>query len=251
MSDKKQKLGWRERASLLFGSNAEKEETQERTMHKAGIDIISDRKLENRVKLLMQFEDAITDEIDTENLEAYVKALMRRTDLINHAIMEIAAPYGRAGTLPQFSRMFHGWGRLYASSKSWLLRTEDTITKTDEEAHNFFKNNLYKVLDELYQTLSDPKALEEISKIRKQIGGIENETSYNVLEHGAIDKRMHVRFLHDVLQKHIWKDGFLILNKCFLDKDVSERSATVIQSMQPMQRGGEGLGSIPKPSEDY
>lgn len=208
-------MGWKERAQQLLGFGEKKEEkSSERTLHEAGVSVISDRKLENRIKLLMQLEDAVTEPITTDDLQEYLNQLRIKTDLLNHAIYEIAAPYARAGTLPLFARMLHGWSKLYASSKSWILRTEDVIAKNKKPTN---KNN---------GETEEPKKAD----------GNESPTSF---DEGAVDKGMLVRFLHDVLQKHIWKDAFFILGQCFMDKDVSLTAATVIQSMQPLK--GQGI----------
>ena len=187
----------------------------EKKMASLGVSILSDRKLEHRIDLLREMQRLISSEIKTDDLAEYVEELKSRLTLLNDTIYSVAAPYARSGDLPRFGRMLHGWSRLYASASSWILRTEDTIEKK------------HKKKGENGQEEADS-----------------NDAESSILEHGAIDKRMHVRFLHDVLQKHIFKDGFLILGACFLDKDVSERAATVVQTViNPTQGLKEGMPS--------
>ena len=219
--ESEEKLGWLERVRKVFGKGQnDKKESLERTMHKAGLDILSDRKLENRILLLTELQDSMAAPIETKNLKEYVEELKRRHNLLNYAIFTIAAPYARAGDSVTFSHILHGWSRLDASAKSWLLRTEDIVSKAEED------------------------------NIEKQKG--QNDEMFSLLERGTVDVRMHVQFLHDNLQKHIWKDGFLALSKAFLDRDVSERAATVIQNVIPaLQAGGQPkLGGEANTSED-
>jgi hypothetical protein len=206
--ESEEKPGWLQRVSRIFGKGQnDKKESLERTMHKAGLDILNDRKLENRILLLTQLQDDIAAPIETKTLKEYVAELKRRHNLLNYAIFTISAPYARAGDSATFSHILHGWSRLDASAKSWILRTEDIVSKAEED--NIENKG-------------------------------QNDEMYSLLERGTVDVRMHVRFLHDNLQKHIWKDAFLIIGKCFMDRDVSERAATVVQNVIPaLQAGGQ------------
>jgi len=167
-------------------------------MEGMGISILSDEKLEDRLKKLQKLQEAIMEPIEAEDDEEYVTALKDRLDVLNQIIYQIAAPFARSGDFPKFSKMLHAWSRLYASASSWLLRTQDYY-------------------------------------IRKANGEEDDSISVS-LGFGTVNIKMMVRFLHDVLQKHIFKDGFLILGKCFMDRDVSERAAIVIQTMQSRPR---------------
>lgn len=57
----------------------------------------------------------------------------------------------------------------------------------------------------------------------------------NPIDYGCMDAGAFVRMLEDVIQKHVMKDGFTVLNVCFRDKDVSEKAVTVIQTLQGKQ----------------
>lgn len=57
----------------------------------------------------------------------------------------------------------------------------------------------------------------------------------NPLDYGVMDTDIFVRMLQDVLQKHVFADGFTVLNVCFRDRDVSERGVAVIHSIMPQK----------------
>jgi len=206
--ENEEKPGWLERVRKVFGKGqTDKKESLERTMHKAGLDVLSDRKLENRILLLTELQDSMAAPIETKNLKEYVAELKRRHNLLNFAIYTIAAPYARAADSAKFSHILHGWSRLDASAKSWILRTEDIVSKAEDNVEN-------------------------------QKG--QNDEMFSLLERGTVDVRMHVQFLHDNLQKHIWKDAALILAKAFDSRDIVGTAATVIQNVIPaLQAGGQ------------
>jgi hypothetical protein len=207
--ENEEKTGWLERVRKVFGKGqTDKKESLERTMHKAGLDILSDRKLENRILLLTELQDSMAAPIETKNLKEYVAELKRRHNLLNFAIYTIAAPYARAADSAKFSHILHGWGRLDSSAKSWILRTEDIVNKAEDNSET-------------------------------QKPG-QNDEMFSLLERGTVDVRMHVQFLHDNLQKHIWKDGFLVLAKAFDSRDIGATAATVIENVIPaLQAGGQ------------
>jgi hypothetical protein len=230
------KPSWMQRAKNLFGSSDDKEEKEiEKSLHKLGIDILKDQKLEHRIKLLMQFHDLITSEIKAGSLVEYVADLKDRQDLVNEAIYEISAPYARSIDFPRLGQAIHGWGRWNASAKSWILRTDDIVRKAEEQKEknkekpkDQDKKDKEKSKDKEkieLEALNEPKDLESLKRF---LDVMETETE-------TIDVKMLVHFLHDVLQKHVWKDGFLILGKCFMDRDISPRSATVIQNVNAMR----------------
>lgn len=54
---------------------------------------------------------------------------------------------------------------------------------------------------------------------------------------------INVRNLHLTLVHHVFSDAYDVLNYCFRDQDVRERSVTMIQSMNPVMPRGTGLNS--------
>jgi hypothetical protein len=230
------KPSWIKRAEDLFGSRGDQDDKElEKSLHKLGLDVLKDQKLEHRVKLLMQFHDMINAPIKTTSLTEYIKELKDREDLINEAIYEISAPFARSLDFPQIGKAFHGWGRLNASAKSWILRSDDIIRKAEEKNGN--KKELVKETES--KQLSKPKEKAktelEVPTQTKELDLPKINEFFGLVDAETIDVKMLVNFLHDVLSKHIWKDGFLILGKCFMDRDISPRSATVIQNANAMR----------------
>jgi hypothetical protein len=239
------KKSWSERIRSVWGKpNKESEDAYERTMHKLGIDVLNDQKLEHRQKLMIQFEDYFKDEIKTENLVQYAQELKYRQDLLNHALYEISAPYGRAGDIPRFGKMFHGWGRLNASASSWILRTFDIVKQTEKMKATIRKETAKKEEPKAEDKTKKDEKVQEEQKEESPVERDELEEMLEDLELESIDPRILVHSLHDVLQKHIWKDGFLILGQCFLDRDISPRASTVIQNVNA-QREREDMTGKP------
>jgi len=106
--------------------------SEEQTLAQKGIQIISDGKLENRVALLIDLEDEINKEIQTENLATYVKTLKERTDLLNHGILQIALPFARAGTYSEYARKLRGWTQMYSLAQSWILQAQKMIPQKQQ-----------------------------------------------------------------------------------------------------------------------
>src|SRR5271157_9554 len=212
------KKSWTERIRSVWGKpNQQSDDTYERTMHKLGIDVLNDQKLEHRQKLMIEFQEYMTLDIKTDSLVQYVQELKDRQDLLNHALYEISAPYGRAGDIPRFGKMFHGWGRMNASASSWILRASDIVKQTEKVKERKAKEEKKKEeakpedkakKDEKVQDEKKEESPEKLEDLQEMLEDLELE---------SIDPRILVQSLHDVLQKHIWKDGFLILGQCFLD----------------------------------
>jgi hypothetical protein len=236
-----------DRIRSVFGQEEkESDDAFERTMHKLGIDVLKDQKLEQRVKLLIEFEEYMESEIKTDDLIPYVQELKHRQNLLNHALYEISAPYGRAGDIPRFGKMFHGWGRLNASASSWVLRTFDIVNTTEKAKEEKQKQEREKEERERRQAEADKakdtqkkdavqgeEKTEEKPKTEEERDDIED--LLEELEIESVEPRILVQSLHDVLLKHIWKDGFLILGQCFLDRDISPRASTVVQNVNAMR----------------
>lgn len=230
-----EKRSWKERIKEIWGSSADdKEKEIEKTLHGLGIDILKDQKLEHRIKLLIQFQDLINAPIKVESLIDYVEELKDRQDLLNTAIYEIAAPYARSIDFPRIGKAFHGWGRLNASAKSWILRTDDIVRKAEEQKEK--EKQKTKDKDDKEKTKGKETKELDIPNIPKEAKELRSTAQFlGMMETETIDVKMLVNYLHDVLQKHIWKDGFLILGKFFMDRDISPRSATVVQNINAMR----------------
>jgi hypothetical protein len=265
------KPGWVQRAKDLFGGSAEDKDEKglERSLHKLGVDIIKDQKLEHREKQLMRFEDRMSEPIKTDDLTLYVLELKDRQDTVNHALYEISAPFGRGGDIPRFSKMFHGWGRLNASAQSWIIRTVDIVAKVENGKDKPNATVKPKQKPEAKDSKSEEKSgvAEFASAVRENVQEAKKDGRFHKdqetteededksddihieqllrdVETETIDPKMLVQCLHDDLQKHIWKDAFQILGQCFLDRDVSPRSATVIQNVNA-QREREDMRKEP------
>lgn len=195
----------------------------------------------------MAFEESMSKPIKTDDLANYVEQLKDRHDVVNHAIYEISAPFGRGGDIPRFSHMFHGWSKMNASGSSWIMRAMDIVGKTDngtekpKEATVKPKQKEGKdsksAGEKVQETKEDDKS--EDAKIDERVEELLKE-----LEIETIDPRMLVQCLHDVLIKFVWRDAFTIIGQCFLDRDISPRATTIIQNVNA-QREREDMRKEP------
>jgi len=187
--------------------------TPQEKLEEYGIQTLSDEKLEHRIALMIDLEKEISAPIETADLKNYVKILKERTDKLNYGIMQIAAPYARAGTEIDYARKVRGWTQMYAIANHWIHQANLMLPQKAEDKEK--KDNIVKKVE---------------------------------MQHGNIE--VLIQMLHDNLEKFIWKDGFFLLGVCFKDPDVSPRVATVIQTMTA-QRPGVGLNDVPEPKREY
>ena len=191
------------------------DDTTEQSLNNFGIQILSDRKLEERIALLIELETEVAKPIQETDLLEYLAKLKSKTELLNHGIFQIALPYARSGTSPEFARKLRGWTQMYAQALSWILHYEQMV----------------------------PKAMEDTNE--------EQRRGNSDSDYGTVEVQIHM--MHDNIQKYVWKDAFYFLGDCFMDDDVAPRAAAVIQSMMPMMGGGGGetvTGSGGRTSED-
>jgi hypothetical protein len=198
---KEKKLSWLERHGLMFGGKAQKGETKTMSMGEMGIAVLADGKLEGRMKALMSFKQEFMQGIESENLETYIANLENRVQLLNDAIVEIAAPYARAGSNRRFAILMRGWAKWFTLGKTGILEVKSWVR--------------------------------EAQQTQKPEDGMTRLT-----DRSSINIRNDVHYLHNFLNMTVFRDGFFALSLCFLTEDVSERAAVVIQSMQPMRSSG-------------
>jgi hypothetical protein len=213
-------MGVKEKFKQYFLGPKPKKETEflEETLGQHAIKVASDHKLDNRIAILMQFEDYICSDLELKktddgkvDLDDYCKQLKERLDKMDHVIKQVAWPFFRGGTDIRFARAIRGWSQWYATASGWILQAQRLL-----QAAN-----------------------------RKEEGESTVDT-----ETGDIETLIY--FMHSNLTKHCFKCGNYILGVCFRNEDVSPQSVTVIQSVMPMMGGGGETitGSGGRTSED-
>jgi len=208
------KKTWRQRFSELIWK-PKAPTFVEKKLSGLGVDVLSDQKLEHRIGLLVDLQDDLKKEVKTTDLKEYVGILKGRTDMLHRAVFEIAMPYASSGSYPYYAKMLDGWLDLHRIASSWILIVEDTLSPTQQAGAS--------------NTDAEGKTFAQVFGHTPLF-----------LDKGIMDNQILIRFLHDALQKHVWSWGFAVLGKCFRDKDVTERAAIVIESLQ---RGPIPLGT--------
>lgn len=194
------KPGWLRRHGFMFGTKpANTDEVRELKLHDLGVAILKDGKLEGRMRALMEFKADFMKGIEDKNLTTYVNNLEQRVATLNDMILEIAGPYARAGSSHRFAIGMRGWSKWMVLATQGILEVKSWVA--------------------------------EASQSQKQ-----DETDF--ADRSSVNLKNDVHFLHNFLNVCVFKDGFFLLTLCFMDQDVSERAATVIQSMQPMHSSG-------------
>ena len=191
---KEKKPSWLERHGFMFGNKPNQGEIKQLKMHEFGVSVLTDGKLEGRMKALMSFKEDFMKGIEDKELTTYVANLENRVQLLNDAIVEIAAPYARAGTSPRFAILMRGWTKWYRLGKTGILEVKSWVEQQQQTK------------------TSDSRTL-------------------SLTDQSSINIRNDVHYLHNFLNLTVFSDGFFALSLCFMDKDISERAATVIQTM--------------------
>jgi len=216
---------------------------RDKTLQGLGVSVLSDQKLENRIALLITFQDKLFADIETSDLPKYVETLEDRLNQLNMAITEIASPYAAMGTYPLYTKKYNAWLFENSMAKSWILQVKEIIgyeeSKQTEKTNAKQEKTIIALasLAESLKALRSPEdqlndTLEKIDNILNRLNPTETEDMpQNITNFGLIDNRMLVRFLHDGIQKIMFVGGFSFLGQCFRDKHVSERAAIVIQTM--------------------
>ncbi len=204
---KEKKPSWLERHGFMFGTKPQGEIKQLK-MHEFGVSVLTDGKLEGRMKALMSFKEDFMQGIEDDDLKTYVTNLEDRVQLLNDAIVEIAAPYARAGTSPRFAKLMRGWTKWYRLGKTGILEVKSWVHEQEKEDETKDSNDTQP---------TDKKKRTEIDRM--------------LTDRSSINIRNDIHYLHNFLNLTVFSDGFFALSLCFMDKDVSERAATVIQTM--------------------
>jgi hypothetical protein len=98
----------------------------------AAVQIMQDRKLSERLDAMDILNFAMIKEIPSSwSPKEQMEALRERAETFNQMIQMIAAPYARSGNYPSYSRLMHGWNKMYGIALSWITMTEMYFTDND------------------------------------------------------------------------------------------------------------------------
>ena len=193
---------------------------------KIGIQVLTDKRLFHRVKLLHALHEELERRISEElTPDERLEELRRRLQLLNKALKTLATPYGRAGDNPVYREAMHGWEMLYAIAMD-IINTVDYIIKSSAE-----KKIEAKIIDR-HDVIKEIKRQLELAGEAK----IEATIETHQLLTFKIDLREIVRKLESFLQVEVFPYAFLIMDVSFYEKDVTPSYAAIIQNYYPPQQ---------------
>jgi hypothetical protein len=164
MSETKKKIepkkNWIERVAEKFGykkDSTPKKDFEITSLADGSVRTYKDRKLEERIEAIEVLIYAMTRPIaETYAPKVKVKMLKERLDTFDQMIQMIAAPYARGGDDPKYSKLMHGWNRMYGIASSWIIMTETHFTEndvTDEQTDSKTLSDNTIVVNDLHRSL--------------------------------------------------------------------------------------------------
>ena len=193
---------------------------------KIGIQVLSDKRLFHRIRLIHALHEELETPIpDNIRPDEKLETLRKRLQLLNKALKTLATPYGRAGDNPVYREAMHGWEILYAIAMD-IINTVDHIIKSSAE-----QKTEARILDK-------KKVIEELQKQLQIKGEAKVEATietYQLLTF-KIDLQEIVRKLESFLQVEVFPYAFLIMDVSFYEKDVMPSYAAIIQNYYPVEK---------------
>lgn len=196
-------MGLKEEFQKFF-TDKKKEPVINDKLDRLGLDIISDRKLDERMSLINDLHDELEKPIKTDDVIKRIQILRDRLQMVNHAMKIVSVPWGRAGDQTNYRLAMKGWETLYSVAMD-VINTVDRMVKAASDTENV-ENSTENVTDKLLATAF--------------------KINVSELE----------RKLESFLQIEVFPYSFLIMDSSYYDKDLAPRHVTTIQNYQPQQR---------------
>jgi len=216
-----------ERFKKALGYGEEKK-SMEQSLERLGINVLLDRKLEQKLEALQTLYDMLEEEIETKDPLEYLNILNTRLKMLNRAIHSLSAPSYKASTYGAFKDLLDGWVMWNSVAEYCIEAVRDRIMNLMEpkpkEKQKANGDNTHEPSDA--QIIHD-----EVM-----------ETMRKILQVTAIDVWTLVRRLHSVLQLHVFQDAQLVLALSYLREDVAPAHATIVKTIG--ERGGFDLSKL-------
>jgi len=210
-----------------FFKKKEKEKSVEETLSKLGIDVVSDKKLEERIRLINDLHELIESPILSDDPLERIGELRDRLQWVNRTLKIVAVPYGRAGEQLTYRQAMQGWEILYSVAMD-IINTVEAMVKAAGEL-------------EQYETvvLNSEEAEKQVQALLNN-GNADAEEIVDALmeaeEHEffatafKINVRELERKLESFLQIEVFPYAFLIMDISYYDKDVAPSYTTIVQN---------------------
>ena len=211
-----------------FFKKKEEKKSVEETLSKLGIDVVSDKKLEDRIRLINDLHDLIESPILSDNPLERIGELRDRLQWVNRTLKVVAVPYGRAGEQLTYRQAMQGWETLYSVAMD-IINTVEAMVKAAGE------------LEQFKATVLDSEQAEKQIQALLNNGNANAEEIVDALMEAEeqeffatafkINVRELERKLESFLQIEVFPYAFLIMDISYYDKDVAPSYTTIIQNL--------------------
>ena len=213
-----------------FFKKKEEEKSVEESLSKLGIDVVSDKKLEERIRLINDLHELIESPILSDEPLERIAELRDRLQWVNRTLKIVAVPYGRAGEQLTYRQAMQGWEILYSVAMD-IINTVEAMVKAASQQEQFEIAMLdsEQAVKQVQELLDNGNAdAEEI------VDSLTENSEEQVQEFFAttfkIDVRELERKLESFLQIEVFPYAFLIMDISYYDKDVAPSYTTIVQN---------------------
>lgn len=235
-------MGLKESFSKFFKQQTSKENVEER-ISRLGIDVVSDRKLADRIQLINLLHDTIEAPIKADNVLERLNVVRDRLQSVNRGLKVVSVPYGRAGDNNMYREAMRGWERLYSVAMDVISTVEQMIQSASNS-------------ETVEAAVLDPEVAEQQINVLLEKGNVQaSQIVRELTEKSRTENFLVTTFKINVeelerktesfLQIEVYPYAFLIMDVSYYSKDVAPAYTTVIQTLGP--QGVYPRSLFPKP----
>ena len=221
-------MGLKESFNKFFKKQASEENVEER-ISRLGIDVVSDRKLSNRIQLINTLHDIIEAPIEVDNVLERLAIMRERLQAVNRGLKVVSVPYGRAGDNDMYREAMRGWERLYSVAMDVINTVEQMIQSASNS-------------ETVETAVLDPEVAEQQINVLLEKGNVQASQIVQKLTEKSRTENFLVttfkinveeleRKLESFLQVEVYPYAFLIMDVSYYSKDVAPAYTTVIQTI--------------------
>jgi len=214
-----------------FFKKKEEEKSVEESLSKLGIDVVSDKKLEERIRLINDLHELIESPILSDEPLERIAELRDRLQWVNRTLKIVAVPYGRAGEQLTYRQAMQGWEILYSVAMDIINTVEAMVKAASQQEQGQFEVAM----------LDSEQAVKQVQELLDNGNADAEEIVDSLTENSEeqeffattfkIDVRELERKLESFLQIEVFPYAFLIMDISYYDKDVAPSYTTIVQNL--------------------
>jgi hypothetical protein len=237
MGFRQSRVGIKDRLAEMMRSSSNAQNYRQ-TLDELGIQILSDERLADRIKILTQLHILVLTPPEKGTPEFQIQNLRDKLDLIDNIARTAAVPWGRAGDNKWFAEYMLAYEKLVARTRSYITCIEDrmqdkqpAVWQTQHEEENEEDDALKK---------------EELDKaIRRLDRSTDAWKTTKPSEYGlgrVVDKRELVRVLQTFVSDEVFPYSLFLIDVTFVQEDVVPSWAMSLRKPEDQF----GRGSAPR-----